>query len=215
MKIKLSMQKFWYNFIRFPKYVLFHPFDGYDELKREKKGKVSVAVIFMLLFILLRIYTYLGEGFVINPRNPLALNTFDEFFSVALLIFLFTVGNWSITTLLEGKGTYREIFIVTGYSLFPVVIIGFPAVFISNYLTLDEIGLYSLAMSAAYFLTGVMLFMGILNIHEYGLLKTIFTFILTVVAMAFMAFLGLLFFDLIQQFLSFVKSVYQELRLRY
>ncbi len=215
MKIKLAMQKFWYNFIRFPKYVLFHPFDGYDELKREKKGKVSVAVIFMLLFILLRIYKYLGEGFVINPRNPLALNTFDEFFSVALLIFLFTVGNWSITTLLEGKGTYREIFIVTGYSLFPVVIIGFPAVFISNYLTLDEIGLYSLAMSAAYFLTGVMLFMGILNIHEYGLLKTIFTFILTVVAMAFMAFLGLLFFDLIQQFLSFVKSVYQELRLRY
>ncbi|HHV33933.1 MAG TPA: YIP1 family protein [Acholeplasma sp.] len=215
MKIKLAIQKFWYNFIRFPKYVLFHPFDGYDELKREKKGKVSVAVIFMLLFILLRIYKYLGEGFVINPRNPLALNTFDEFFSVALLIFLFTVGNWSITTLLEGKGTYREIFIVTGYSLFPVVIIGFPAVFISNYLTLDEIGLYSLAMSAAYFLTGVMLFMGILNIHEYGLLKTIFTFILTVVAMAFMAFLGLLFFDLIQQFLSFVKSVYQELRLRY
>lgn len=215
MKIKLAMQKFWYNFIRFPKYVLFHPFDGYDELKREKKGKVSVAVIFMLLFILLRIYKYLGEGFVINPRNPLALNTFDEFFSVALLIFLFTVGNWSITTLLEGKGTYREIFIVTGYSLFPVVIIGFPAVFISNYLTQDEIGLYSLAMSAAYFLTGVMLFMGILNIHEYGLLKTIFTFILTVVAMAFMAFLGLLFFDLIQQFLSFVKSVYQELRLRY
>lgn len=215
MKIKLALQKFWYNFIRFPKYVLFHPFDGYDELKREKKGKVSVAVIFMLLFILLRIYKYLGEGFVINPRNPLALNTFDEFFSVVLLIFLFTVGNWSITTLLEGKGTYREIFIVTGYSLFPIVIIGFPAVFISNYLTLDEIGLYSLAMSAAYFLTGVMLFMGILNIHEYGLLKTIFTFILTVVAMAFMAFLGLLFFDLIQQFLSFIKSVYQELRLRY
>lgn len=215
MKIKLALQKFWYNFIRFPKYVLFHPFDGYDELKREKKGKVSVAVIFMLLFILLRIYKYLGEGFVINPRNPLALNTFDEFFSVVLLIFLFTVGNWSITTLLEGKGTYREIFIVTGYSLFPIVIIGFPAVFISNYLTLDEIGIYSLAMSAAYFLTGVMLFMGILNIHEYGLLKTIFTFILTVVAMAFMAFLGLLFFDLIQQFLSFIKSVYQELRLRY
>ena len=107
---------------------------------------------------------------------------------MALLIFLFTVGNWSITTLLEGKGTYRNLYC---YRIFiiPVVIIGFPAVFISNYLTLDEIGLYSLAMSAAYFLTGVMLFMGILNIHEYGLLKTIFTFILTVVAMAFMAFL--------------------------
>lgn len=215
MKIKLTLKKFLYNFIKLPKYVLFHPFDGYDELKRGKKGKVSVALVFMVLFVLLRIYTYLSEGFVINQRDPLALNAFNEFFSVGLLIFLFTVGNWSITTLLEGKGTFKEIFIVTGYSLFPLVLIGFPAVFISKYLTLDEIGLYTLTMGIAYFLTGIMLFMGILNIHEYGLVKTIGTFILTAVAMAFMAFLGLLFFDLIQQFLSFVSSVYSELRLRY
>lgn len=215
MKIKLVLKKFWYNFIQLPKHVLFHPFDGYDDLKREKKGKVSVALIFMVLFVLLRIYTFLNEGFVINSRDPLSLNAFNEFFSVALLIFLFTVGNWSITTLLEGKGSYKEIFLVTGYSLFPIVLIGFPAVFASNYLTLDEIGIYTLVMGLAYFMTGIMLFMGILNIHEYGLLKTIMTFILTVIAMAFMAFLGLLFFDLIQQFLSFIKSVYQELRLRY
>lgn len=215
MKIKAGFKSFWTNFFKFPGYVLFHPFDGFDDLKRGKKGKVSVAVIFMMLFILLRIYTYLSESFILNQRDPLELNTFKEMFSVVLLFFLFTVGNWSITTLMEGKGSYKEIFIVTGYSLFPLVLIGFPAVFISNYLTLDEIGLYQLAMGIGYFMTGLMLFMGILNIHEYGLLKTIITFILTVVAMAFMAFLGLLFFDLIQQFVSFIRSVYQEIRLRY
>lgn len=212
---KRVLKSFWQNFFKFPSYVLFHPFDGYDDLKRGKKGKVYVAVTFMVLFIFLRIYTYLNESFILNQRDPLRLNTFTEFFSVILLIFLFTVGNWSITTLLEGKGKFKDIFIVTGYALFPLVLLGFPAVFISNYLTLDEIGLYQLTMGLAYFLTGTMLFMGILNIHEYGLLKTIVTFILTAVAMAFMAFLGLLFFDLIQQFISFIRSVYQELRLRY
>ena len=215
MKIKLALKNFWANFFKFPSYVLFHPFDGFDDLKREKKGKVSVAVVFMLLFFLLRIYIFLGESFILNPRDPMSLNTFVELFSVFLLIFLFTVGNWSITTLMEGKGSYKEIFIVTGYALFPLIIIGFPAVFLSNYLILDEIGLYSLAMGLGYFLSGVMLFMGILNIHEYVLLKTILTFILTIVAMAFMAFLGLLFFDLIQQVITFIKAVYQEIRLRY
>ncbi len=215
MKIKLALKNFWANFFKFPSYVLFHPFDGFDDLKREKKGKVYVAVIFMVMFFLLRIYIYLDESFVLNQRDPMSLNTFVELFSVFLLIFLFTVGNWSITTLMEGKGTYKEIFTVTGYSLFPLIIIGFPAVFFSKYLTLDEIGLYTLAMGFAYFLTGIMLFMGILNIHEYGLLKTILTFILTIVAMAFMAFLGLLFFDLIQQVITFIRAVYQEIRLRY
>ena len=57
--------------------------------------------------------------------------------------------------------------------------------------------------------------MGILNIHQYGLGKTIVAFILTVVAMAVMMFFGLLFFDLIQQFIEFIASIYEELNLRY
>lgn len=212
--MKTKLKNFWFNFVKFPVYVLFHPVDGYDELKRYKKGKIYVAVIFMFLFGLLRIYTYLNESFIINNNNPSALNIASEFFSLFLLLFLFTVGNWSITTLLEGKGNFKEIFLVTGYALFPVILIGFPSVFISNYLTMEEMGIYTLLKGVGYFATGWMLFMGILNIHEYGLFKTILTFALTVVAMAFMAFLALLFFDLIQQFVSFVSTIIKELRLR-
>ena len=79
---------------------------------------------------------------------------------------------------------------------------------------MEEMGIYTLLRGVGYFATGWMLFMGILNIHEYGLFKTILTFLLTVVAMAFMAFLALLFFDLIQQFTSFVSTIIKELRLR-
>jgi hypothetical protein len=128
---------------------------------------------------------------------------------------LFTIGNWSVTTLLEGKGTYKEIFMVTGYALFPLIIIGYPAVVLSNFLTLEEMALYTLIMGIAYALSAWMLFMGLLNIHEYGLFKTIGALILTAVAMGVMMFLGLLFFDLIQQFIAFIVSIYEELSLRY
>lgn len=143
------------------------------------------------------------------------LNSLQEIFSVALLIFLFTVGNWSVTTLMEGKGKYKEILMVTGYALFPVVILGYPAIILSNFLTLEEMAFYTLLMGIAYALTAWMLFMGILNIHQYGLGKTILAFIATIIAMSVMMFLGLLFFDLIQQFISFIVSIYEELNLRY
>jgi hypothetical protein len=203
------------DYLSFPKYVLFHPFDGYDDLKRYKKGKMSVAIVFILLYAFLRIFTYQYEGILINDRNPIMLNSLEEIFAVILLVSLFTVGNWSVTTLMEGKGSYREILIVTGYALFPLVLIGYPAVIISNFLTLEEMAFYTLAMGIAYTATGWMLFMGILNIHNYGLFKTIFAFILTFVAMAVMMFIGLLFFDLIQQFISFIASIIDELSLRY
>jgi hypothetical protein len=204
-----------FDFILFPKHILAHPFDGYEELKRYKKGKMSVAVAFMALYAIFRIFIYHNEGFLVNDRNPLALNSLNEIFVVILLVALFTVGNWSVTTLMEGKGTYKEIFMVTGYSLFPLIIIGFPSVILSNYLTLEEMTFYHLFMGIAYVSSGWMLFMGILNIHHYGLGKTLLAFLATMISMAVMIFFGLLFFDLIQQFISFIVSIYEELNLRY
>lgn len=213
--MKTRFSSFKENFLSFPKYVLFHPFDGYDDFKRYGKGKLGVAITFIFLFAFLRIFTYQYEGPLINNRNPMLLNSVDEIFSVVLLVGLFTASNWSVTTLMEGKGRYKEILMVTGYSLFPIIVIGFPAVIISNFLTLEEMAFYTLAVSISYVAAGWMLFMGILNIHNYGLLKTILAFIATFIAMAVLMFLGLLFFDLIQQFISFVASIYNEISLRY
>lgn len=213
--MKTKLKKFWFNYFSFPKYILFHPFDGFDEFKRYKKGKLSVAIIFISLFAFFRIFSYQNEGFLINERNPLMLNSIQEIFSVVLLIALFTIGNWSVTTLMEGKGKFKEIVMMTGYALFPIILIGYPAVILSNFLTLEEMAFYQLLMGLAYVSAAWMLFMGVLNIHHYGLAKTILAFILTVVAMAVMMFFGLLFFDLIQQFIEFVVSIYEELNLRY
>ncbi len=212
--MKTKLKSIYNDYIKFPKYILFHPFDGYEEFKRYKKGKLLVALVFIVLFVFFRIFEYQYEGFIINPNNPLMLNSLQEIFSVLLLIVLFSVGNWSVTTLMEGKGSYKEILMVTGYSLFPLIIVGFPAVILSNFLTLEEIALYSLLMYMAYISAGWMLFMGILNIHQYGLFKTVIAFVATVVSMSVMMFLGLLFFDLIQQFISFIAAIYEEISLR-
>jgi hypothetical protein len=213
--MKTKLKRIWFDYILFPKYILFHPFDGYDEFKRYEKGKLSVAIVFISLFAFFRIFSFQNLGFLINPNNPLMLNSLQEIFTVVLLLGLFTVGNWSVTTLMEGKGKFKEIVMVTGYALFPLLIIGFPSVILSNYLTLEEMAFYNLLMYIAYMLTGWMLFMGILNIHQYGLGKTILAFILTVLSMSVMMFFGLLFFDLIQQFIAFISSIYEELSLRY
>ncbi len=213
--MKTKLKSAWFHLVSFPRYILFHPFNGYEELKRYKKGKISVALVFIVLYAFFRIFKFQNENMLINPNNPLDLNSLTEFFSVVLLVFLFTVGNWSVTTLMEGKGSFKEIVMVTGYALFPLVILGFPAVILSNFLTLEEMALYQLLIGLAYFLAGWMLFMGILNIHQYGLFKTILAFIATLVSMSVMMFVGLLFFDLIQQFIAFIASIYEELSLRY
>lgn len=213
--MKTKLKQIYNDYIKFPKHILLHPFDGFEEFKRYKKGKFSVALVFIGLYAFFQIFTYQYLGFLINYNNPTELNSLNEIFSVLLLIFLFTVGNWSVTTLMNGKGTYKEILMVTGYALFPLIIVGFPSVVLSNFLTLEEMAFYNLLMFIALICAGWILFMGILNIHAYGLFKTLLAFVATFISMAVMMFLGLLFFDLIQQFISFIASIYEEISLRY
>lgn len=201
--------------IKFPNYILFHPFDGYEELKRYKKGRLWVAFTFIALFLLLRVLQFQYNGFIINDRNIQDLNSLAEFFSVGLIIVLFIVGNWSVTTLMEGKGNWRDIIMVVGYSLFPVVLIGYPGIILSNLVGLDEVGIYNLIIGMSWFAAGWMLFMGLLNVHEYGLFKTIAAIFATILAMLVMVFVGLLFFDLIQQFITFIRMIWQEINLRF
>lgn len=212
--MKEKMKNAFESLIKFPNYILFHPFDGYEELKRYKKGKLWVAFTFIALFLILRVLQFQYNGFIINDRNIQDLNSLLEIFSVGLIIVLFVVGNWSVTTLMEGKGNWREIILVVGYSLFPVIIIGYPGILLSNLVGLNEVGLYSLIIGISWFAAGWMLFMGILNVHEYGLFKTIAALLLTIVSMLVMVFVGILFFDLIQQFITFIRMIWQEINLR-
>ena len=88
----------------FPIYILTHPFKGFEELKVEKKGKTYVAVIYVILTILALIYAQTSAGFLINPFPDSQVNILTSTLVVLLPILLAAVGNWSVTSLLDGKG---------------------------------------------------------------------------------------------------------------
>ncbi|MDD2681536.1 MAG: Yip1 family protein [Bacilli bacterium] len=201
--------------IRFPVYILFHPFKGFDEFKREKRAKPSIAIAFVVIFILLQIISFQYEGFMVNQNDISELNTFAQITYVLVPILVLAFGNWSITTLFDGKGTIKEILMLISYSLFPMIITQFFALFLSNMIAQEEIGLYSLVLSVGVFATGYMVFVGLVSIHEYGVLKCIITIVFTIVAALVILFIALLGFDLFRKIYGFVYTIYREIALRY
>lgn len=214
-KLKVFFGYVYREYIKFPLYIITHPLKGFDDFKREKKGKISVSLVFVALTIILQILKFQYSGFLVNEKNINDLNSLAQIAYVIAPVVLFVFANWSITTLFDGKGTVKEIFMMTCYSLFPLIVTGFIGMLMSNILSLDEIALYYLIVGIGQFLTGFMIFFGLISIHEYGLGKVLLTILATFLALMVILFVMLLCFDLFQKVFGFIYIIYREISLRY
>ena len=197
--------------LKYAFYVIIHPFDGFWDLKHEKRGNLKAATTILLLvsltYILMRQYT----GFLFNYANPTQLNIYMEFISILLPFMLWCGINWSVTTLLLGKGTFQDIYITTAYALTPIIIVNIPLTVISNYLALEEGAFYYVALTGAIIWSLLLVFFGTMVTHQYEIKRTLFTSMLTIIGIGIVIFIGLLFFSVIAQLVGFVDSVYTEL----
>ena len=58
----------------------------------------------------------------------------------------------------------------------------------------------------------ILVFFGTMVTHQYSFKKTVLTCICTVVGMGIIMFIGLLFFSVIQQMITFFTTIYKEIR---
>lgn len=195
-------------------YVIFHPFDGFWDLKHEKRGNMPAAVSLLSLvtitYVIVRQYT----GFIFNPRNTAQLNILQEIASVIIPFLLWTGVNWALTTLMDGKGTFRDIVITTAFALTPIIIVNIPMTIVSNFITLEEGAFYYFFVTVGLVWALGLVFLGTMVIHDYNMGKNLGAAVLTIVGMGIVLFIGLLFFSVINLMAGFITSIYLELVLR-
>ncbi|MGN0142001.1 MAG: YIP1 family protein, partial [Roseburia sp.] len=209
MKELFSKDKWKYAF-----YTVSHPMDAYYEIRHQEKGSVPIAILLVILFSLSFSINRMSASFVVNDVDPLTVNAITELMAVLLLYLLFCVGNWSITCLMEGEGRLKDIAIAIGYAMTPMIVCFNIATIFSQFVSQEEGAFYWIIMGLGIAYGLLMMMMGIMEVHNYTLGKTLITVFLTFIAMFIIIFVVLLFVDLINQVYSFFYSIYQELIFR-
>lgn len=199
--------------LKYSFYVIFHPFKGFWDLKHERKGTVKSASVLLILLIVVFTLRRQTSGFIFNYETIESSNIVSEILTVLLPFILWCVANFAITTLMDGKGTFRDIIILTAYALVPLILAQIPALALSHVITLDEREIIYLLDAVSIFWAVFLLFTGLKSIHEFSALKTAVTVAIAVVGMVVIAFLALLFFSLVQQLYNFILLVYMDLRM--
>lgn len=195
-------------------HVIFHPFDGFWCAQREGKGDSRAATIIIALVTIVYILSKQLTGFIFNEDAGQEFNLFSELLSIIIPVLLWCTANWSITTLMDGEGSFKDIYIATAYSLVPLILINVPMIILSRIIVQEEQRIYQALGILAVVWTGFLIFSGLMTIHQHTAAKTVITILIAIVAMAAMLFLFLLFFALIQQLINFIYMFYKEMTLR-
>ncbi len=194
-------------------HLIFHPFDGFWDLKHEKRGSVRAGTTILAATILAFYYQSIGSGYITNP-----LGAYSTILAVALSVIvplaLWIVANWCLTTLFDGEGSFKDIYVASTYALLPMVLILIPVTIASNFVIATETDILSLISTFAFIWVGILLFFGVMVTHDYTMGKNVITTVGTLIGMICIMFIAILFSTLLGKLVSFITNIVTEIQFR-
>ena len=191
--------------------VLAHPSNVFTDIKEKKQGSLLLCVISVIVFYIVSILQTLKGGFLFTIYDPASFNSIWLFVKTAGLVILWVVANWMVCTLLGGKGRFKEIAIVTCYSLLPLIIEGIINIVLTNVLLPNEASFLNILSAIAIIYFVMLMIIGLMKIHDFSMGRLLGTSVLSIAGVAAIIFLAIAIVILIQQFGGFIATVITEI----
>ena len=199
--------------LKYSLYVTVRPFKGFWEIKHEGEGSFRTAMLILAALVLATALSpFFTEWLFVPYRSLRGYNVFLALLTYASLFFAWCVSNWCFTCLSDGEGTLKDICTVSAYAMVPLLIVTVTRIVLSHFFVIGEKPLYDLIGSAGVIWTAMLLVFGILVAHQYTLLKTLAVCFATLCGMVIMAYIGLLFTNLVAEILVFFTVLFDEIR---
>lgn len=194
--------------------VLAHPLDFYYDLQEPKRAKWSHGVIVIALVFIVRMATLLLTSYHYQTSEAYEISYLHEFIWIVIPWLTWTIANWGVSTILDGEGKFKEIFVGTAYALVPFIIFAIPVTLLTNVLALSESGIYSGLMGLVFGWAGLLVLIKLKVLHDFEAGKVVFITLLTLLAVMIIWFVGILLYGLLSQFVSFFWDIIREMRFR-
>lgn len=191
--------------------VMLHPSEVFTEMKEKKRGSTLIGFILIVLYYITTSVKETASGFLFRAPSTTGFNSFLVLLQTFGIVLLWTICNWAVCTLAEGKGKMKEIFVVTSYSILPLIISNIVYTVASNFILVSEAAFLSIFVTVMQLFTALILIIGTMIVHDYSFGKFVGTTILSILGILIVIFLGVVVVILVQQLFMFFGTVYREL----
>lgn len=188
-----------------------HPMDCYYEIRRYRQGSVlSAAVIYLLFFVDFMAYKTV-KGFIYQTVKVENMDIGSLVLGFFALLGLFVACNYLVTSINDGDGTFKQIFMIPANGLMPAMIALFAVTCVSYVLTYNEAFLLTLVLLIGIVWSVITIFIGLQTVHDYTFGETVKSIVLTVVFMVIAAVIGIIISIMWNNLYTFLTSVGKEM----
>jgi O-antigen/teichoic acid export membrane protein len=204
----------YFKTLRYCLYTMRRPLDGFWDLIHEKRGSMAAAHTIVVVAVIVEVMRLVLSSFQFVPFN---MEFFSMWFLLASMIgpiMLFSVANWCLTTLFDGKGRIQDIYMGYAYAMAPNVIINAALIPLSHIITYDEGAIYFMLSTIGWVWFIFLVLCAMKEIHDYSFGKAILTSILSLGAIAIMIFIFFMFFAVVSDGFAYFYAIGQEIFFR-
>ena len=195
-------------------YTISHPMDGYYWIRHRDYGSVPLAILLVFIFSCTFTANRLLASFVVNDLDTRGIDALYELLGVMAFYLLICVSNWSVTCLMNGEGRLKDIAIAVGYATAPMSLTMILATVVSQAIADEEQAFYGIILGVGIAYGVIIMLIGIMQVHNYTIGKTLLTLIITIISALIIVFLLLLLSNLLGLVYNFFHSIYTELIFR-
>ncbi len=188
-----------------------HPMDNYYEIRKYRQGSVlSATVIYALFFLDFMAFKTL-KGFIYQNVKVEDMDIGSIVLGFFILLGLFIICNYLVTSINDGDGTFKQIYMIPAYGLMPAMISLLIVTVVSYVLTYNEAFLLTIVLIIGITWSVITIFLGLQTVHDYTFGETVKSILLTVVFMIIVAVIGIIISIMWDSLYSFLASVGKEM----
>ena len=188
-----------------------HPLDGYYDIRVGKKGTMlGASILYVLLFIAFMLFM-LGKGFIYQYYDVQDLDIGSIVVGFFAFISLFVVCNYLVTSINDGEGSLKQVYMTVAYAVLPLILSLFSITILSYCVTTNEAFFLDVIMLIGGVWTVILIFLGLQTVHNYTVRETIKGILLTALFMFIVIVVILIITIMWEQVWKFLSTIGKEL----
>lgn len=188
-----------------------HPIDRYYDIRVGKNGSMIAATIIYVAFFAVYMIYQTGKGFIYQYTSVEDMDMGAVVVGFFAILILFIVCNFLVTSITDGDGTLKQVYMIPAYGIMPLMICMIVTTIMSYQLTYNESFILTVIMMIGGIWSIAVIFEGLSTVHDYDFKQTVVSLIITAVFMLIAAIVVLVVIIMWEQLYDFLITVGKEI----